>query len=65
MKIFKSLWGKISKKKKQNKVWKLKVKGGVFTLGEKHVLNMLDNLVDMKYLRLEKPKDLVDGKKKI
>ena len=26
--------------------------------------NMLDNLVDMKYLRLEKPKDLVDGKRK-
>jgi DNA (cytosine-5)-methyltransferase 1 len=26
--------------------------------------NMLANLVDMKYLRLEKPKDLVDGKRK-
>ena len=25
---------------------------------------MLDNLVDMKYLRLEKPKDLIDGKRK-
>ena len=25
--------------------------------------NMLDNLVSMKYLRLEKPKDLVDGKR--
>ena len=27
--------------------------------------NMLDNLVKMKYLRLEKPKDLVDGKENI
>lgn len=26
--------------------------------------NMLDKLVDMKYLRLEKPKDLIDGKRK-
>ena len=25
--------------------------------------NMLDNLVDMKYLKLEKPKDLIDGKR--